>query len=221
MISRYLVVFVFLFVVGACNSGPDPADIVSIERADELKTQTASSGGSKTLSTAYSPSQVDACLTASEARSWAGGVDDPIGLKQLFDDLTSPVVSLGGALLIPSHMTNTTGIIVSALSNRAPSSGTPICGNWCGQGHPAAGRNPPVTDPLDAICRAHDLCYRDRGMYDCGCDQTLVDSILANQTFIDLNNNGKKIVTALRSSPCFNGCKVFEGHRICGDRRIR
>lgn len=55
----------------------------------------------------------------------------------------------------------------------------PLYGNWCGPDHPG---NPwratlPPVDPLDAACRRHDLCYRQRGTMDCACDLVLMNDL--------------------------------------------
>ncbi|RCK69952.1 hypothetical protein DT076_08035 [Desertihabitans brevis] len=47
--------------------------------------------------------------------------------------------------------------------------GIPVWGNWCGPGH---GSGEPV-DTLDTLCMHHDLCYRERGYFDCACDARL------------------------------------------------
>jgi len=48
-----------------------------------------------------------------------------------------------------------------------------VHGNWCGPG----ARSGPVTDSLDAACRAHDLCARREGWFDCGCDLAFMDRL--------------------------------------------
>jgi len=44
-------------------------------------------------------------------------------------------------------------------------------GNWCGAGD--ANRASPI-DALDAACRAHDLCYEQRGRGSCTCDRAII-----------------------------------------------
>lgn len=61
-------------------------------------------------------------------------------------------------------------------------SGFIFYGNWCGPNHP-----PDMTkaaepiDLLDAQCKTHDLCYFDKGDFDCGCDRAMVKEIDQNQ----------------------------------------
>jgi hypothetical protein len=58
-------------------------------------------------------------------------------------------------------------------------SGLPIYGNYCGPGHGnPTGLTPPV-DAVDAVCRAHDLCYAGTNMFNCGCDRALITSMPA------------------------------------------
>lgn len=53
-------------------------------------------------------------------------------------------------------------------------SGLPIYGNYCGPGHgDPTGATPPV-DAVDAVCRAHDLCYGATNMFNCACDHALI-----------------------------------------------
>lgn len=53
----------------------------------------------------------------------------------------------------------------------------PVYGNYCGFGHgDPTGKTPPI-DAVDAVCRAHDLCYRRRGDFDHGCDRTLIENM--------------------------------------------
>lgn len=47
----------------------------------------------------------------------------------------------------------------------------PTYGNWCGYKHTHADRNHPAIDILDAFCKNHDLCYRDRGNGNRTCDR--------------------------------------------------
>ena len=47
----------------------------------------------------------------------------------------------------------------------------PVYGNYCGFGHgDPTGKTPPI-DAVDAVCRAHDLCYRLLGDFDRQCDR--------------------------------------------------
>lgn len=53
-------------------------------------------------------------------------------------------------------------------------SGMPIYGNYCGPGHGDDTGNTAPVDAVDAACRRHDLCYRDKGYFHCGCDGALI-----------------------------------------------
>lgn len=47
-------------------------------------------------------------------------------------------------------------------------------GNYCGPGWgDPTGMTPPV-DPVDAVCRTHDLCYAATTYFNCGCDRALL-----------------------------------------------
>jgi hypothetical protein len=69
---------------------------------------------------------------------------------------------------------------ISAASLLTTSVGLPIYGNYCGPGHgDPTGITPPIDD-VDAVCRAHDLCYKNAGSSGtCGCDGTLLTSMPA------------------------------------------
>lgn len=60
--------------------------------------------------------------------------------------------------------------------------GFSIYGNWCGPNHPKDINNAdnPI-DLLDSQCKTHDLCYVDKGEYDCSCDRAMVLDIDKNQ----------------------------------------
>lgn len=49
----------------------------------------------------------------------------------------------------------------------------PVWGNWCGPGYGAG----TPKDTLDALCMEHDLCYGERGYWDCQCDYDLIYGI--------------------------------------------
>ena len=54
------------------------------------------------------------------------------------------------------------------------SGGISVYGNWCGPSFTdPTGRTPPI-DALDAVCKTHDLCYRDNGDFNCKCDMDMV-----------------------------------------------
>ncbi|MCT4619704.1 MAG: hypothetical protein N4A62_09995 [Marinisporobacter sp.] len=49
-----------------------------------------------------------------------------------------------------------------------------IYGNWCGPG--CSGPGAPIS-PVDACCKAHDLCYGKKGYFCSTCDDELVDCL--------------------------------------------
>jgi hypothetical protein len=56
----------------------------------------------------------------------------------------------------------------------APSAPLLSYGNYCGPGFgDPTGATPPV-DAVDAVCRAHDLCYGATSYFNCGCDRALL-----------------------------------------------
>ena len=73
-----------------------------------------------------------------------------------------------------------------------------VYGNWCGPEHSggSGGGLDPV-DALDALCKAHDLCYAAAwennpsldGKQICSCDQTLMSAIVALYPYL---NQGQK-----------------------------
>lgn len=70
------------------------------------------------------------------------------------------------------------------------STGTfPVYGNWCGPDHPRAGTSPPPIDDVDAACKTHDLCYAEKGYFDCDCDSSLMITLSKVKT---KRQNGKK-----------------------------
>ena len=91
-----------------------------------------------------------------------------------------------------------------------------MCGNWCGPGHPKdPNANPPVTDPLDAVCRNHDLCYRRRGYQSCACDQQMTDAVLKGRSRLELNAIEQAMIVYFQTSYCTGGCKTVDGMRYC------
>ena len=81
------------------------------------------------------------------------------------------------------------------------SGGIPIYGNWCGPGH---GGGPPI-DAVDAVCRAHDLCYDREGYFDCGCNRDLVNAMpgaIAQTPSWRGKIAGTVIKTIFSSMPC-------------------
>ena len=87
-----------------------------------------------------------------------------------------------------------------------------IYGNYCGPGHgDDTGMTPPI-DAVDAACRAHDLCYRDRGYFSCSCDYALITSmgaaIMATPT-VEGQAAGIAVMAHFLGQPCW--CLVPPG----------
>jgi hypothetical protein len=53
----------------------------------------------------------------------------------------------------------------------------PFYGNYCGRGHGDPTGNTPPIDPVDAVCREHNRCYRLLGDFDRRCDRDLIESM--------------------------------------------
>ena len=74
-----------------------------------------------------------------------------------------------------------------------------VHGNWCGPG----ARSGPVTDDLDAACRAHDLCARREGWFDCGCDLAFMDRLRRQSWPTDaLYQKARAVYEAIALVPC-------------------
>jgi len=91
--------------------------------------------------------------------------------------------------------------------------GLPIYGRWCGPGHGGRALNdPPPIDAVDEACMMHDLCYDNRGFFDCGCDRELIlnmpGAILRTPTVLG-QNAGTAVMNYFMQSPC--SCR----HRVC------
>lgn len=67
--------------------------------------------------------------------------------------------------------------------------GIPFWGNWCGPGH---GSGIPI-DTLDTLCMRHDLCYGERGYFDCYCDAQLRAEI---DRYADRMTGGERLMAA-------------------------
>lgn len=68
----------------------------------------------------------------------------------------------------------------SSAENKSSNSktGFSMHGNWCGPNHPKDVNN--ANDPIDILdqqCKTHDLCYVDKGEFDCSCDRNMVLNI--------------------------------------------
>lgn len=126
------------------------------------------------------------------------GVCLPVGIAEM---TVRPFLEMGGGMI------NQMG--TSIYSSLVPMGANPfpVHGNWCGPGTPTPGTDPPVTDELDAACRAHDKCYAKYGYYSCRCDVQLVESIRMSDN-IPNNVQAKawRIAEYFSSSAC-DGCK--------------
>ncbi len=97
----------------------------------------------------------------------------------------------------------------------------PLCGNWCGPGHPIlSGRvenlDIPVTDPVDRVCKLHDICYIKYGFQSCRCDQMLLNMLAHDRDFTTINPAELAMITYFQSSTCSGGCKKFGNIKVCG-----
>ncbi len=86
----------------------------------------------------------------------------------------------------------------------------PIWGKYCGPGHGDSSHCSP-NDPVDAVCCRHDLCYGQRGYFDCGCDCDLVrsmpDAII--QTDSEAGKAwGTAAISFFANSPCLHHVEV-------------
>jgi hypothetical protein len=88
----------------------------------------------------------------------------------------------------------------------------PIYGNYCGPGHgDPTGRMPPI-DAVDAVCRAHDLCYDNRGYFNCRCDRNLITSMpgaIANTPTAVGKGAGAAVLSYFANAACV--CR----NRVC------
>jgi len=81
----------------------------------------------------------------------------------------------------------------------------PIYGNYCGPGHGDKTGCSPAIDRVDASCCKHDVCYDQRGYFDCGCDCDLVRSMpgaIANTSSVAGKAAGTAAMTFFATSPC-------------------
>lgn len=76
----------------------------------------------------------------------------------------------------------------------------PVWGNWCGPGHGSGA----VLDTLDFWCKKHDLCYANRGYFDCICDKQLRDGITHDSHKMKANERAMAaaIVVYFSITPC-------------------
>lgn len=85
--------------------------------------------------------------------------------------------------------------------------GIPIYGNYCGPGHGDATGCQPAKDQVDATCCRHDVCYDQRGYFDCKCDCDLVrrmSSAIASTSSDSGKAAGAAAMALFATSPCFD-----------------
>jgi len=89
--------------------------------------------------------------------------------------------------------------------------GLPVYGNYCGPGFgDPTGRTPPV-DSVDAVCRAHDMCYGATNMFNCGCDRALISSMpsaIATSPCISGKAAGAAAMRYFSTAPCFCNTRI-------------
>lgn len=86
-----------------------------------------------------------------------------------------------------------------------PTSGLIIYGNYCGPGHGDDTGLTPAWDAVDAVCKAHDLCYLAKGYFHCGCDRALILDMPAAIARSDARGKaaGAAVLTFFLRNPCF------------------
>lgn len=100
----------------------------------------------------------------------------------------------------------------SALIKQEQTSSIPIYGNWCGLAHPKdINTLPEAIDDLDLICKKHDLCYEEKGMFSCECD------VAMNQKVTELFSNPDLDVEQKVFAKSFN---IYMSNSFCeGDAK--
>ena len=59
------------------------------------------------------------------------------------------------------------------------SPGFPVWGNYCGPGHGDLSSQDEPIDKVDELCMLHDMCYEERGYFNCKCDLELIAALPA------------------------------------------
>lgn len=95
------------------------------------------------------------------------------------------------------------------------SGGIAIYGNWCGPGHGGG----PAIDAVDAVCRAHDQCYGERGYFNCRCDREglrNMPSAIARTPSVGGKAAGAVFIAWFGSVPCTCSLRVcYRAVRWC------
>lgn len=90
----------------------------------------------------------------------------------------------------------------SAFTDDHELKGFKLYGNWCGPMH---GGGEPI-DELDQLCMEHDLCYKDRVMFSCYCDEELVLGI--HETLFSMDEEAQSVASLIASyfsiAPCID-----------------
>ncbi len=96
-----------------------------------------------------------------------------------------------------------------------------VYGRWCG---PDYGHNGPPIDPVDAVCKAHDLCCERSGramnntLQYCGCDRIIIsrmrDAIRATKSKKG-KAAGLSILGTFIAAPCWCWKKICVPHISC------
>lgn len=108
----------------------------------------------------------------------------------------------------------------STVQSTNANSGFIFYGNWCGPNHPAdiTTAAPPI-DLLDAQCKAHDLCYVNKGEFDCGCDRVLVTGLDQNQKKHMFTSEQYLLAQNIKLHFAFSPCNgVVDGNKVLPTR---
>jgi hypothetical protein len=92
---------------------------------------------------------------------------------------------------------------MSAAPLLTSSVGLPIYGNYCGPGHGDPTGSVAPVDRVDAVCRAHDLCYKNAGtsgiLGPCSCDRALIADMPAAINHPNTSQQGKAAGALIQS----------------------
>jgi hypothetical protein len=138
------------------------------KRSVEKISSSKGSGGKKSDSPAGSGRGVAKARKSAKVRKHKGGFP---AINALY-----PV----GEISIPvaPELANSLAKIGSSDDRSTPQRlSLPFYGNYCGRGHGDPTGNTPPIDPVDAVCREHNRCYRLLGDFDRRCDRDLIESM--------------------------------------------
>jgi hypothetical protein len=83
--------------------------------------------------------------------------------------------------------------------------GLAIYGKYCGPGNGDPTGNTLPVDAVDAVCRAHDLCYQANGFFTCNCDCALLRNMplaIENTSTAQGKAAGKLVANFFATFPC-------------------